>query len=119
MADVGFEGLPYGENQQANDLLAQVGDEPAVPLFAEELLEDDDMLDDEDGLVDEDDDFILSPTDRPAEPITAGAPFGPGPAFTRYAYESEERFRSRMADQLQAEGDPEVRRFAERLRRGL
>lgn len=46
------------------------------------------------------DDILFAPSDRPEEPITAGAPFGPGPMFVRQGYESDEEFLARIAAEI-------------------
>ena len=67
----------------------------------------------------EDEEFIYSPTDRPAEPVTAGAPVGPGPDFTKHTVETEAEFRTRVAGTLAQAPTREARALAERLQRGL
>lgn len=65
-------------------------------------------------------DILFAPTDRPHEPITAGAPFGPGPSFTRYAHESDEDFKMRVAAQLLSSpvASSRVKSFATRILMG-
>ena len=52
----------------------------------------------------EEEEFLFGTTDRPAEPITAGAPFGPGPDVSRHAVESDDQLADRMAEQIVAKG---------------
>src|SRR5207249_1857480 len=47
------------------------------------------------------DQALFAPTDRPTEPITAGAPFGPGANYVPKPYESDRAFALRVADQLE------------------
>ena len=68
----------------------------------------------------EDEQFIYSPTDRPGEPVTAGAPIGPGADISTHTVESDAQFKQRVAERMAAtSASPEVRRFVERVQRGL
>jgi hypothetical protein len=64
--------------------------------------------------------FLFGPTDRPNEPITAGAPFGAGPAAAPSAYESPDQLLSRVAQEIGGTpgAAPELRAFAARVARG-
>lgn len=64
--------------------------------------------------------FLFSPSDRPDEPATHGAPFGPGANFTRFSYESDNQFLARVATDLQTDPNAtqEVRNFVARITRG-
>lgn len=66
------------------------------------------------------DDILFGPTDRPEEPITAGAPFGPGPSFPRHGFESDEEFMARVANELAQSpaASSYVKAFAARVLRG-
>jgi len=108
--------LPRGTAQQVADLEAaslgmQVAEVAASGEPGDQRFE---PRDDEDV-------FAFSPTDRPDEPLTQGAPFGPGASFTPYAFESQQGMLQRIADQMasQPNAPDEVRAFANRLRRGL
>lgn len=73
----------------------------------------------------EEEEFLFGPTDRPTEPLSAGAPFGAGPDVPGLGPEAPEQFLGRVAESLGAnpEASPEVRKFvarvAERANRGL
>jgi hypothetical protein len=64
--------------------------------------------------------MLFGPTQFPDEPITAGAPFGPGPSFVARPSESRFAFMRRVADALSSSpaAVPEIRRYAERIARG-
>lgn len=67
-------GLPYGENADINAL------QSAAPLSASPLAQSpaaQDRAAARQGRADAS--VLMSPTERPDEPVTAGAPFGPGP----------------------------------------
>ena len=107
---VAFEkgtSLPQGGATQANTLMGLVGaqpePEPYVPKGEEEQ-------------------FLYAPTDRPAEPVTAGAPFGPGPDATKHAMPlTTGGLVEQTIAGLQRIPNPprEVRAFIERASRGL
>lgn len=63
--------------------------------------------------------FIFS-TDRPAEPITAGAPFGPGPAAPLGGFQTDEDVVKATAAQisLSPNASPETKAWAARARAG-
>lgn len=66
--------------------------------------------------------FLFSPTDRPNEPVTAGAPFGPGPNFVSRPVEDERAFLGRIGQAVAATplaDNPEVKGFLDKLARGL
>jgi len=70
----------------------------------------------------EDEQFLYSPTDRPGEPVTAGAPFGPGPDATKHAMPlTTGGLVEQTIAGLQRIPNPprEVRAFIERASRGL
>jgi len=48
------------------------------------------------------DEALFGPTWRPDEPITHGAPFGPGRSFVVMPYEDRRSFELRVADQIEA-----------------
>lgn len=65
------------------------------------------------------DEQLFSQSHRPGEPITAGAPFGPGANFIPQAGEDDHTFMLRVADQLgRAPTTQRVRLLAERIRLG-
>lgn len=102
----GVNNLEYGEAGLANDLMALAGPaeepEPYQPSGPEE-------------------EFLFAPSDRPAEPVTAGVPVGEGPDASRYAIESPQAYKERMLSQMEqrAGQSRDVRRFIERARKGL
>jgi hypothetical protein len=84
----GPDALDYGDAAQANALMG----------FVDEA-----ELDDEgDQFVPsgEEEDFIFGPSGRPDEPITQGAPFGPGTDLPRLAIENEDQFATRVAQMI-------------------
>ena len=52
----------------------------------------------------EEEEFLFGPTDRPAEPLTAGAPFGQGADVSKYALEDDEQLADRVAEMILAKG---------------
>ena len=64
---------------------------------------------------------LFSPTQRPEEPITAGAPFGPGPGPAPAAPVMPAAMRPRLSDTLtkiaNGTGDPSVMRLLDVARR--
>lgn len=66
------------------------------------------------------DEYLFAPTERPNEPLTAGAPFGQGANFVPRPYETPRAFKLRVADTLSSSpgAGPEVQRLIERIRRG-
>jgi hypothetical protein len=101
----GPEALDFGAASAANDFLG--------PMFL-----DDDFDEDEDEFLPsgEEEEFIFGPSQRPAEPITAGAPFGPGPDVGRVRSETDESFVNRLAESFLARTDagPEAKAWAKR-----
>lgn len=102
------ESLPYGQAAAAN----------AVPSFLDELPlpgepeEDYQPADDTEA-------FLASASDRPDQPLSAGAPFGPGPDVVPRPQENERDFLARVATSLETTSLPGAREFASRVRRGL
>jgi hypothetical protein len=93
------KGLPYGANEEAQELS--------------------DMLDDEEEYTPSspEEEFLLSASDRPAEPLTAGAPFGAGPDASRYGFTSNEGLLRSVAERALADPalDPTARTFFSRV----
>jgi hypothetical protein len=108
-----YQGLPYGQNSLVNDLSEEIPDE------------DDPTYDELEDFVPQgvEEEFLISGTDRPEEPITAGMSFGDGPnigtALVRG--ESKQQFAMRVARELQAAGGgiKGVQAFADRIAKGL
>jgi hypothetical protein len=104
-----YQGLDYGQNQQANAGLldfASTAQDQQQPDFKPSTPEEQ---------------FLYGPTDRPNEPITHGAPFGPGAPVSRFANETNQEFMTRVAQQLSSDPNaaPEVQAFASRVLRGM
>jgi hypothetical protein len=59
---------------------------------------------------------LFGPTDRPQEPVTSGAQFGPGANFTQNPQETSRQFMLRVADQLAV--TPELAAYVGRIRSG-
>jgi len=65
------------------------------------------------------DEAMFAPTDRADEPITHGAPFGPGASFVMLPYENERSFQVRVADQLESSNKaPSLKAYIDKLRAG-
>ncbi|TAK94523.1 hypothetical protein EPO05_06250 [Patescibacteria group bacterium] len=99
--------LPYGEATTANEMLGQLAPTPGIQDAATYQPQ---------GTTEG---YIYGPTDRPQEPITAGAPFGPGPYQVK-TQETPQDFIARVA-QTVASGQgatTEVKAFAARVARG-
>jgi len=82
----GDNNLAYGDATYANELLG--------------LSEPDDSDLEEFVPAGDEDEFLFGATDRPAEPVTTGAPVGPGADFTRFSVESDRDFRRRVAESI-------------------
>lgn len=65
------------------------------------------------------DSALFGPTNRPNEPITEGAPFGPGSNYVRRPYEDDRSFMLRVAQELEAgpEAGP-LAAYIEDIRKG-
>ena len=98
--------LQYGEANEANQLMGLVAEGPEPDPYAPSG---------------DEEEFLFSQTDRPDEPITAGAPVGPGPDLSRHAIETPAAFKQRLLAQMEQRGNQsrEVRAFIEKARRGL
>jgi hypothetical protein len=103
---IDFHSTGYDTAQEANDLADQFPIDSGEPDYVP---------------ANEQEKFLFGPTDRPNEPITAGAPFGAGPAFPSSGFESDEALLSRVAQQIgTTPGAPaELRAFAARQAKGL
>jgi len=64
------------------------------------------------------DEALFAPSHRPDEPLTQGAPFGPGSNFVPLPYEDEWAFRRRIADELSVDPTPSLQPFIDKLRSG-
>ena len=95
--------LPYGEATAVNDLAARAP-APQQQDFAP---------------TGQDQSYLFGPTDRPGEPITTGAPFGPGADVSRHAFETDSQMADRVAEALVAKGgSPQALAWAKRRQRG-
>ncbi len=101
----GPEALPWGEAAQVND---------AIGLIPPP---------DENNFTPQGDaeSFLFSPTDRPNEPVTAGQPYGAGPAAMAGQHESDDQFVARIAAQVKQDpaAPKSLRQFAERALNGM
>jgi len=75
------------------------------------------------GPLDERMSWLLGPTQRPEEPVTAGHPVGPGAGFVIRPSETIDQFRNRVASVLDSvpffRDDPNMQMYLNRLRRGF
>lgn len=108
----GPEQLPQGAATQLNQQLQLVPPDLATIAAAEE--------DQPSAPLTDFDDLLFGPSDRPQEPITHGAGFGPGANFTTRGPETDKDFMARAAVELaNAPGaSARVRAFAARVARG-
>ena len=99
--------LPYGVAAAANRRVVAIEEPPLTP-------------EDEWKPATPTEAFLFSPTDRPDEPATHGAPFGPGAAMTQYAYETTNEFVNRALATVEETGltTPGLKEFFDRVRRG-
>lgn len=105
-----FKGLPYGDNASTNALATD--QDVDAELFA----------DPEDTYTPgPDEQMLFGPTDRPGEPVTAGAGFGPGPDATRYAFESGADVLNKLAERIAADptSDTQAKAWANKRKQGL
>lgn len=95
--------LAYGEADVANRLSAMF----PIP---------DDVEDDEFQPADEGEGWLFGATERPTEPITSGAPFGPGPDVSRWALSepNDAQLRDRLATQMLTSGSADSKAWAKR-----
>lgn len=65
--------------------------------------------------------FLFSNSDRPNEPLTAGAPFGPGPNFVTRPVQTDSQFRQGLVARLETTpvNSPELKAYIDKVRRGL
>lgn len=102
-----FKGLAYGENTQANDA-AMLDTGPPLDPGADFTPSN------------PSEQFLYGPTNRPNEPVTAGAPVGPGTNFIRGSLETPQQTVQRVATQIAGGPDatPIVKQFAARILAG-
>lgn len=107
-------GRPFDQRSPRPELDPSAGQrQPQQPGPSEDVLANGDpFTDDNDGF----DEALLAPTGRPDEPITMGAPFGPGTNFLKRPDEDDRGFALRVANEL--EGDPALSQFVRKLRMG-
>lgn len=103
------EELAYGDATQANRLASAI---PTLDVADEATFEPGGS---------EEDEFLYGRTDRPMEPVTQGAPFGPGQNVTRNTLgEDDGQFMGRVIAEMEARNpSPQVRKFTERAKMGL
>jgi len=66
--------------------------------------------------------FLYSPTFRPDEPVTQGAPVGPGTNYVMRPQQSDQQVLERIATAAASSpfaNNPEVKGFIEKVRKGL
>lgn len=103
-----FKGLAYGDNQAANQQAQMVDNSPPYDPAQEFQPADNTEA------------FLYGPTDRPSEPVTAGAPFGPGPDAPLTAAPTPQQFVQNVIATIPQDSlDPEVAAFARRVAQGL
>jgi hypothetical protein len=100
--------LAYGEAAAANGL-QHLAPEPAF--------EDEQQAFEPSG---EQDEYLYGPSDRPGEPITAGAPFGPGASTPLGGFRSDAEVVNTVARQISANpnASPETKAWAARVKAG-
>lgn len=102
-----YQGLDYGQNVAANQMAEMI--DPSYDPLADYTPENVDM------------EFLTSPTDRPQEPLSHGAPFGPGADFTPHQFTNDASMMRQVVQRMAAApgADAEVKAFADRVARGL
>ena len=108
----GTEQLPYGGAKQVNEML------PATPFSdLAPPVEDVEIGTDETGF----DGLLYNPSDRPTEPITSGASFGPGPNAPNIPGLREGEYVRRVASELASSPGltSKSKSFLARVARGL
>lgn len=101
---------PQPQNPQPQPQTAQRGQRPVPPPTPE----DDPNADLNNGY----DEALFGPTMRPSEPLTTGAPFGPGANFIPRPDEDDRSFTLRVADTLEASGSARLAPYIAKLRFG-
>lgn len=89
-------GLPYGENQEVNEIAgeAPLAAAPAAPRATP----------------------LGAPSDRPEEPVTSGVPIGPGPnEIARPPQQQDDEVAALVRLAYQANPSPELRAMVNRL----
>jgi hypothetical protein len=77
--------LQYGDATAVNELAGLIGP----------VEEEDEFLP-----AGDEESFLFSPSDRVAEPITAGMPFGDGPDVSRHAFQTDEELVTQVAARI-------------------
>lgn len=110
----GADALPYGQATALNGATPR-----GVPSYLGITAPQDEAEGVNLGTPDES--FLFSTTDRQDEPITAGAPFGPGPFSPTIRHESESAFKQRIAGALSSvRGNvPGLEKYLKLIERGL
>lgn len=100
--------LPYGEATTANEMLGQLAPTPGIQDAATYQPQ---------GNTEG---YIYGPTDRPTEPITAGAPFGPGPAAPIGSFQTDSDVVANVAAQIAASpaAGKDAKAWANRVKAG-
>ena len=102
------DSLAYGEATAANDMADMA---PEMPM----------VMDDQEFMPSTpEEQFLYAQTDKPDEPITAGAPFGAGPGVRRQTDQSLMRTVFNAVSSLAAaDPNPELQGFLKKLQAGL
>lgn len=105
--------LPQGAAKQLNQQLGSLPSEQPLLTAGQRKIE-------PQGKVTDFDNQLFSGTDHPSEPITAGAPFGPGADFLNSGPEGDDAFIRRTAYEaaLAPGASARARSYATRVARG-
>lgn len=109
--------LPQGGASQVNRAMAAVPQQPSPDPVLQAAAN---QRPSEPGSLTNFDDILFSPSDYPDEPITEGAPFGPGTNFVRRGPENDDEFMKRAALTIanSKNATSRVRSFATRVAMG-
>lgn len=105
--------LPYGQATAANRAMKAPGPQHlGLPAPLDE--------DDTAAFATPEEQFLFAPTDQPGQPLTAGAPFGPG-ANSLPRPDTDRDITARIVADLQTQAPrvPGLGKLAERISRGL
>lgn len=96
----GPDQMPFGAAAQANQALANAPEAPAPPALVPSGNETPQAPPVRGNLTGHDD-IVFGPTDRPDEPLTAGASFGAGPGLLPHrGAESDQEFMVRVTGEM-------------------
>lgn len=113
------QDAPFGTGAELRRIAGVVRDRPRTPVRPVALRGPATLPAAPDELNDGYDGVLFEPSERPAEPITAGAPFGPGPSLVPLPHETSRSFAIRVAQMLEDSPHAQaLRDYIERLRAG-